>query len=455
METSLAVGMNRSRNICLAVLSLAQFMIALDYSIVYVALPEIARHLQMDQSLAQWLVSSYGLMFAGFLLVGGRLCDRFGAAVVFIRAMALFAAASLLGGFALSGVFLLLARGVQGIAAAALQPAIIALIALSFAEGAERARALSVWGAVGASGLVAGVVLGGVLATLSWPLIFLINVPVALVCLLAANRVFPAALPSLFSGRIPLFASALGTAAVLGGVLLLTVIAEFGYQHFSIPYLLLGSVGLLLAFYATEVRSAAPLISPVLWAIPNLKIGCMASALYMAGVGTEFYMVTLLLQEVYGYDVLSTGLLFLPLSLTIILGNILAGRWIGRLAAKHVLAYGFFLGAAGLLLLALSTHVNDYWRYTFPALVMSGLGHGLIYTSKFAVGIEGVSETQQGSASALMVTAQYSSGAMALALLVIILKGLPVHQAYPACFGLLVMFSLLGMVVALKSARMV
>ncbi|MCX7206817.1 MAG: MFS transporter [Proteobacteria bacterium] len=453
METNLALGIDRSRNICLAVLSLAQFMIALDYSIVYVALPEIARYLLLDHSLSQWVVSSYGLMFAGFLLVGGRLCDRFGAATIFVWAMGIFAAASLLGGLAPSGALLLLARGIQGVAAAALQPAIIALIALSFAEGAERTRALSIWGAVGASGLVAGVVLGGVLAALSWSLIFFIYVPVALLCLLLARVAFSAALPSLSAGRIPIVASALGTAAVFGLVLLLTVVAEYGYQHVSIPYLLLGALGLLLAFYYVEARSTAPLISPLLWKIPNLKTGCLASALYMAGVGTEFYMVTLLLQEVYGYDVLSTGLLFLPLSLTIILGNILAGRWIGRLAAKYVLAAGFMLGAVGLLLLALSAHANNYWLYIFPALMISGLGHGMIYTAKFVVGIEGVSEVQQGSASALMVTAQYSSGALALALLVIVLKALPAQQAYPMCFGLLVLFSLLGVMVALRKIK--
>src|SRR3954469_3004957 len=170
----------------LAVLSAAQFLLALDYSIVYVALPVIARDLHLDLTAAQWVVSAYAVPFAGLLLLGGRLADRLGAGRLFLAATLLFGAASTAGGLAGDGTVLLAARGVQGLAAALLQPAILGLIGSWFPAGPARTRALSVWGAVGASGLAAGVVLGGALTRYSWRWTFLVNVPVTLACALGA-----------------------------------------------------------------------------------------------------------------------------------------------------------------------------------------------------------------------------------------------------------------------------
>src|SRR5258708_6669013 len=161
----------------LAILSLAQFLLALDYSIVYVALPGIARDLHLDLASAQWVVSAYAVPFAGFLLVGGRLADRVGAGRLFVAAVALFGVAGVVGGAAGNGATLLAARGAQGLGAALLQPAILGLIGATFPAGPQRTRALAVWAAVGAAGLAAGALAGGLLTTASWRLTLLVNVP--------------------------------------------------------------------------------------------------------------------------------------------------------------------------------------------------------------------------------------------------------------------------------------
>jgi MFS family permease len=159
-------------DVTLAVLSVAQFLIALDYSIVYVALPSIAADLHLTASLAPWVVSAYAVLFAGFLVVGGRLVDRLGARRLFVLAVLAFGAA---GGAAGSGAVLLTARGAQGLAAALLQPAVLALVGTTFPAGPARVRAVAVWGSVGAAGLAAGVILGGLLTTASWRLTFTIG----------------------------------------------------------------------------------------------------------------------------------------------------------------------------------------------------------------------------------------------------------------------------------------
>jgi len=178
------------RPTALAVLAVAQFIIALDYSIIYVALPSVARDLALDPAVAQWVISAYAVFFAGFLMVGGRLADRVGAQRLFIGAITLFGVTSAIGGAAHDGPMLLAARGAQGVGAALLQPAILGLIGTTFPAGPSRSRAMAVWGAVGASGLAVGVILGGLLTTASWRLTFFINVPLTLLCAVGATLWF-------------------------------------------------------------------------------------------------------------------------------------------------------------------------------------------------------------------------------------------------------------------------
>lgn len=456
METQIEIKKSLSHHsvMILLVLSFAQFVIALDYSIIYVALPEITRGLSLANTHAQWVVSAYGLFFAGFLLLGGRLCDRYGSGQVFLLASSVFGIASLLGGLAPNGELLMVARALQGISAAAMQPAIISLISSRFAEGSERAKALSIWGAVGASGLVVGVVLGGVFTVISWRLVFYVNVPLVLICVLAGyGNLRQDKDQTKAQTRIPVMASVIGTAAVLSFVLLLTLVTEQQQYQRVLPLLSLIVAVLAVAFLLFERFAARPLIERDVRPIRTLRIGCAASAFYMAGVGSEFFIVTLLLQDGYGINAFTTGIMFLPLSITIILGNILAGRLIGRYRASQVLFSGFVIGGLGIALIT-ATLDSAFWQPLFyTGMVISGLGHGLIYTAKFVVGIRGIPEDKQGAASSLMVTAQYASGAITLALLVIVLSFTNGMVSYQLAFALLVLFCVLGAGVALLDKK--
>ncbi len=307
----------------LAVLSVAQFLIALDYSIIYIALPSIGADLHVDAAVAQWVVSAYAVLFAGFLVVGGRLADLVGHRRLFVVAIVTFGMASAIGSVAIDATMLLIARGAQGIGAALLQPAVLGLIGTTFPAGPARGKALAVWGSVGASGLAAGAILGGVLTTASWRLTFVINVPLTLLCAagalawVAADRV-PAGTRR---GRAPVLASVLGTGTVLTLVLGLTLSSARGWTSALTVGCLAAAVVLFLAFIRNEKASANVLIEPILRRTRTLRVGAMATALYMASVGSEFYLLTLLLQAMKHYTPLQAGLAFLPLAVMVTAGS--------------------------------------------------------------------------------------------------------------------------------------
>ncbi|MGI5238217.1 MFS transporter [Dactylosporangium sp. CA-139066] len=401
----------------LTLLSAAQFLLALDYSIVYVALPGIARDLDLDLAAAQWVVSAYAVPFAGFLLLGGRLADRLGPGRLFLGATLLFGAASAAGGLAAGGAVLLAARGVQGVAAALLQPAILGLLGSRFPAGPARTRALSVWGAVGASGLAAGVILGGVLTRYTWRWTFLVNVPVTLACTAGAAAWLLSATRAGRAEPGPLAPALLGTGAALGASLGLTLGGPPGWALVALAAVLLALT-----------RPPGP---------RSLRVGAAAAALYMASVGSEFYVVTLMLQDRDGYSPLRAGLAFVPLAAMVTLGSSLTGRLVRRFGAPRTLAGGFALAALGLAWLAVTAQ---------PALLISGLAHGIVYTSMFNVGSRDVPAAQQSSAGAVMTTAQYLAGAVAVAALTLPLR----HGAYGPAFWATAAAAAAGALVALR-----
>lgn len=410
----------------LALLSAAQFLVALDYSIVYVALPSISADLGLSDSVNQWVFSSYAIFFASFLILGGRLADRVGARKLFMLALLLFGIGSLGGGLATSPVMLLTARGVQGLGAATLQPSILALLNTSYPSGPKRERALSVWGAVGASGLAAGVVLGGLLTSVSWVWIFLINIPFAAVCAFAAPRALSAGEPA-ERDRAPLNvpSSLMCTAAMLSLIFGLTMAAGSGWTHGTTVVGLAAAAVLLGGFLWQERRSARPLIERALLGNRTLLVGCGSASLYMMSVGNEFYLLTLLLQQSRGFSALAAGFGFVPLVVAITAGNTLAGRLVGPLGLRRTLTLAFVVDAVGLVLIAAFVFGDSYAAHLLPGLVISGLGHGMTYTSMFIAGTRDVPDQHQGTAGALMTTSQYLSGAFGVAVLVLILGASP------------------------------
>ncbi|WP_028648032.1 MFS transporter [Nocardiopsis sp. CNT312] len=432
----------------LAVLCLAQFLIALDYSIIYVAMPSVGADLGLSSSVLQWIVSAYALLFAGLLLVGGRVCDRVGAKRVFLVSVVVFGAASALGGFAQEGVALLISRGVQGLSAAFLQPATIGLISATFAAGPARSRALAAWGAIGASGLAVGAVLGGVLTEISWRWTFLINVPLTLLAAAGGLLWLVAASRGERSGRVPLPAATVGTGALLALVVSLTLVADPEASGVYAGVACLVAVVLGAAFLANEMKSDNVMVDRSLRRTRSLGAGVVATYLYMASVGSEFYLVTLLLQELEGFTPLQAGLGFLPLAVMVTLGNMAAGRAVERVGAGTTMTAGFLISLVGLVLLAAMLGSGAYTTHLLPGLLLSGFGHGVIYTSMFVIGTRDVPERHQGTAGALMTTSQYLSAAVTVALLTIILGTDPAGTEFRWAFGLTAAFAAAGMFIS-------
>ena len=435
----------------LAVLAAAQFLIALDYSIIYVALPSIASALHLEPTHAQWVVSAYAVLFAGFLVVGGRLSDRFGAKRMFMVAVIAFGVASAIGGAADTGIVLLAARAAQGLGAALLQPAVLGLIGTTFPAGPSRSRALAVWGSVGASGLAAGAILGGLLTTASWRLTFVVNVPVTLLCAVGAAVWFGPARDRTGVGRIPLLASALGTGAALALVLGLTLGSGRGS---ALTFGCLGlALVLFLGFVRNESASSNVLIEVVLRRTRSLRVGATATALYMASVGSEFYLLTLLLQSMKDYSPLRAGLAFFPLALMVTVGSTTAGHAVRRHAPATVLVAGFAIATVGLCWLSLALHGDSYAFDLLPGVILSGLGHGAIYTSMFIIGSHDVPAAHQGTAGALLTTSQYLSGALTVAVLTLALGTAPDYPSFRTAFLLTTAAAAGGLVLSVVHQR--
>lgn len=441
-QINLTTTPSRTRSLPLLVPGIAQALIALDYAIVYVALPRLASDLALSASDMQWVVSLYGLTFAGLLLLGGSLCDRLGARRIFSIGMGLFLFASVIGGLAHNATLLLAARGGQGIAAALLQPAVLALMAQRF-QGEAHRRALAIWSAIGALGLVAGVMLGGLLVELSWRAIFFINLPPGLLALWRVSRDFPLLRHEGEKAQTGLGALT-GCAAAGAIVWALMRYAEIGQADFLANRL---ALGMLVLFVLHERFAARPLMSPTLRALPGLKSGWLSSACYMASVGSQFYAMTLLWQQTFGLGAVVTGLLFTPLALLIVVGNGLYTRLIRRFSSAGVLTVGFAAAALGLWLL--SSALDQPLSLAFMlGIALSGIGHGLIYPAMFAIGLTATPVALQGRASALMVTSQYTAGAMMLAVITVLLGAHPSLATWSFVFQWLCGAALVGMCVA-------
>ncbi|MCD7443435.1 MFS transporter [Streptomyces lincolnensis] len=404
----------------LTALAGAQLLVALDFSIIYVALPDIGTSLHFSSVALQWIVSAYAIFFAGFLLLGGQLADVFGAGRVYLVAQLLFAAASIGAALASSATLLIAARVVQGVAAALLVPATLGLLSSAYPAGPERDRAVSVWGTTGAVGLALGVTVGGgILAVASWQWIFWINLPIVALCLLAAGN----AVRSTTSGaRAPVAAMAT-ISACTAVVALVVAFTELSRARPSLPVV---AATLAVAVLAGGLlmrcqNGRRPLVPRALLRVRTLQVACLVAALHMASFGAEFYLVTLYLQEARDYSALAAGMAFLPLAAAVTVGNTVAGRVAGRLSLRVLLSTAFLTGATGLVVLALAVGADGgYAPGILPGLLLSGLGQGMAFTGMFITGTRDLPPTSNAMGSALVNTAQYIGGSIGLALLVLL-----------------------------------
>ncbi|AUG04248.1 MFS transporter [Pseudomonas sp. 09C 129] len=438
----------------LLLLASAQLIIALDATIVFVALPEIGSHLGFSAQQLQWVVSAYSVAFGGFLLLGGRAADLLGKRRFYIVGQSLYALASLAGGLGGSALLLVLARAVQGVGGAMLFPATLALINSHYPEGPARNRAFAVWSAASAAGLALGALLGGVLTQWwGWEAVFLVNVPLAGACALLARRWIPADGQRERGRRFDLSGALTVT---VGGTLLVFAIVQGPEWGWSAPATLgCGALALLLlgVFVWIEQRGHDPLMPLRLLAHRELRLAMFLTALFMSSFGVQYYFLALYFQQVYGYSVLQSGVAFLPATLLCTVGIWLAERSLLRFGLRATLVSGLLLGALGIgrVYVALPDGAG-FWSL-MPGIVVLSIGQGMTWTAMWVSAGQGIAPGEQGVAAGIASTSQQIGGALGLALLVSLANaGLGGSQAagIEQAVGASALLALLGALLALR-----
>src|SRR4051812_11307114 len=408
----------RRRWIALVLLCAAQFVVVLDASIVNVALPSIGKALHFSEENLQWVVNAYVLVFGGFLLLGGRMADLLGRRRVFMGGLVLFGLASLVAGLASSDGMLIAARAVQGLGGAILSPAALSIVTTTFKEGAERNKALGIWGAVAGSGGAVGVLLGGVLTdSLGWEWIFFVNTPIAIGAALLAPRLID---ESSADARIRTFDAA-GAVTVTAGLSLLVYAmvdaTNAGWGSTKTITLLAVSVALLVAFVVIELRSRAPLVPFRVFRLPNITGANVSGLLIGASLFSMFFFVSLYMQQVLGYSPLKSGFSYLPLALTIIVSAGVASQLVSRFGFKPILVGGMVLVAIGLLLFSRVPVDGSFAADVLPASLVAAAGLGFSFVPVTIAAVSGVRDDDAGLASGLINTSQQVGGALGLAIL--------------------------------------
>jgi EmrB/QacA subfamily drug resistance transporter len=406
------------RWIALILLCVAQFMVVLDAAIMNVALPTIGRALNFTESNLPWVVNAYVLTFGGFLLLGGRMADLLGRRRVFMGGLVLFALASLAGGFATNSGQLIAARAVQGLGAAILSPAALSIVTTTFRDGAERNKALGVWGAVAGSGGAAGVLLGGMLTEwVGWQWVLWVNVPIGF----AAAAIAPTLLAESRASDARRHFDIAGAFSVTAGLSLLVYALldanNAGWGSARTIGLLALSAALLVAFVAIERRTPSPLVPFRIFRLQTLTGANIVGILVGASLFSMFFYISLYMQQVLGYSAIHAGLSYLPLALTIIVSAGIASQLVTRTGFKPVLAVGMVLIAAALVWFSqISVHGSFLSDILGPSLLAAvGLGFSFVTTTIAAV--SGVDEHEAGLASGLINTSQQVGGALGLAIL--------------------------------------
>jgi EmrB/QacA subfamily drug resistance transporter len=404
------------RWIALAVIVVAQFMVVLDVAIVNVALPSIKTDLNFSEQNLQWVITAYSILFGGVLLLGGRLADVLGRRKLFIAGIALFTVSSLLDGLAWSEGSLIAFRALQGLGAALVSPAALSILTTTFAEGRERNRALGIWGAVSGSGAAAGVLLGGALTSaFSWSWIFFVNVPVGLLVLVISPFLLRERRADLADRHFDVS----GAAAITGGLMLLvyalTRATTQGWSSGSTIALFAASAVLIAGFIVIELRSRAPLLPLGIFRLRTLSGSNVTGFLLAAALFSQFFLLTLYMQQVLHYSALKTGVAYVGITLTIIIVSGVAQALVTRIGVRPLLPVGMFLAAVALVLYARLPVHGHYFTDLFPAFIIGGVGMALVFVPVSIGALTGVRADEAGIASGLINTSQQIGGAIGVA----------------------------------------
>jgi EmrB/QacA subfamily drug resistance transporter len=408
---------DRRQMVTLLVLCAAPFLGVVDTTIVTIALPSMSTALGLSATDAQWVLNGYALVYGGLLLLLGRMGDLWGRRRLFLLGLVLFAAASLLGGFAPVPWVLIVARVAQGVGAAAFTPAALSLVATVFAEGEARNRALGIWGAMAAVGFVVGMVLGGVITELlGWRWIFYLNVPIAAAVLLVA----PATLPESRSREVVRSLDVAGAVAVtlaIGATIYaVSGIPEYGWSGRTLGIGLFG-VGAAVGFVLIERRAPAPLVP-----LPLLRARRMAAPnglkILISTIGTAWlYVLTFYFQDVRSLSPLPTGLLFLPMTIASIVGAWAGGRLVTAVGGKVVVLVGTALIGGGLLLMS-TLPVTGQLAGVVAGMVVGELGF-MMAIVPLAIAITAAAHAdQRGLAAGLLGTSDQLGNALGLSITV-------------------------------------
>ena len=398
-----------------SLLAVAYFMTAVDLLIVNVALPTIGAKLHFAESDLQWVVTAYALTFGGFLLLGGRAADLLGRRRMFMAGLALFTAASLACALATSGTFLIIMRGIQGLGAAVVLPAALSIVMNMFTEGAERNKALGLWGAIGASGATVGVLAGGALTRYAgWPYIFYLNVAVGGAALLLARRVVPESRLQGARRRYDPLGAITVTGALVMVVYAISQAPAVGWTAARTLALLAAAAALLAAFVVIEARAEAPLLPLRLFRLKTLAGSNAVGFLLGASFYGYIFIGTLYMQQVLGYSAMKTGLAWLAVGLT---GVVLAGpaqMLVTRASAKLVMVAGMTLTGAGILWATQVPAHGNFWANLAGPFFLTGTVTWVFIPVSIGA-LVGVTERDAGVASGLIDSSQQLGGAIGIA----------------------------------------
>jgi EmrB/QacA subfamily drug resistance transporter len=412
------------RWLALALLAVAQFVVVLDASIMNIALPSIGADLDVAGEDLSWIINAYVLTFGGFLLLGGRLADLLGRRRVFVAGLVLFGAASLAGGLAASSSQLIAARAVQGLGGALLAPAALSILTTIFPAGAERNKALGVWGAVAGSGGAAGVLLGGVITdALSWEWVLFINVPIAAASALLAFRLIAESRADVAHRSFDLPGAATVTAGLTAAVYAIVEAESAGWTSTQTLGVAAAAVVLLGAFVAIERRALAPLVPFGVFRLRTVSGANVTMFLVGAAMFGLFYFLSLSMQQVLGYSALEAGLAQLPLAGVLVLAAGAVSPLVTRLGSKPVGLAGLVTFAAGLAWFSrMPADAGFLADILGPSLVVA-VGLAATFVALTVSAVDGIADAESGLASGLINTTQQIGGALGLAVLSAVATG--------------------------------
>jgi EmrB/QacA subfamily drug resistance transporter len=409
---------NDRKWLALILLCAVQFMVVLDVAIVNVALPTIKNALGFSDANLQWVVSAYTLTFGGFLMLGSRIADLLGRKRLFIAGLVLFSAASLACGLSQSDTQLIVFRAIQGLGAAVISPAALAILTTTFAEGEERNKALAIWGAIAGTGGAVGVLLGGILTDqVGWEWIFFLNVPIGLIVILAGQRVLHESRVELGNRSLDIAGAILVTAGLTLLVYGLVTTDTYSWTSTRVLGALAGAAVLLAGFIAVELRAKAPILPFSIFRLRSLTGANIVGLLLGAAIFSMFFLLSLYMQQVLGYSALKAGVAYLLVASVIVVAAGASQALVTRIGVRSVLITGMVLLVAGLLWFSQVSVQGAYATDLAPGFVLAGIGLGFSFVPVQIASLIGVTHDEAGIASGLINTSQQVGGALGVAVL--------------------------------------